>query len=497
MLTTDYFLIMAETIPTDLLTLALDTLAAEDVPADLVTALATALSRATSTTEQGTLLLSADGQLLALLSSYGSLTLFVPSPFSPEGAARRLATFDRRGRLLLLLTWTAEGRLTQFKVRGLDGRFLGVMRDAAWHLGWGASDSVCVLEGEPGFLLDRSLTLFGSVTYEDLDFLPPLDDPARLPAGAGSTVLNVLALLAQDQGKTVLRYRGPYPSERLFATLRESFRYSGEPGAMRERFTQGAENTAVHLTMAEARVDWQPSPHERFFPAAHTCVQFREGVEKVYDRGRVYYRPDLSVSAYALRVEREENGQVRYVAGLMILGQPLEDHLVLDASGEILGRPAAPQHWAFQGAAQLSDEWKAALVRLIAAESTPLLQSALWPVADELTLMWSPVRGELWIEADNELLLHVGMVAAYRDALAQVRSAGEGLLLAARFVSELARLIGPSVCARAQERQAGLSPEEQQVSLLFSSPAPPGLPDDELRAFLTRLAMGEELPVVK
>ncbi|MGH7965235.1 MAG: hypothetical protein ACRERD_26070, partial [Candidatus Binatia bacterium] len=298
-------------------------------------------------------------------------------------------------------------------------------------------------------------------------------------------------------GKTILRYRGPYPSERLFATLRESFRYSGEPGATRERFTQGAESAAVQLTMTEARVDWEPFPHERFFPAAHTCVQLRDGIEKVYDRGRVYYRPDLSVSPYALRMEREENGQVRYVAALMILSQPLEDHLVLDASGEIVERPATTRDWTVRGPAQLSDEWKAALVRLIAAESTPLLQSALWPVMDELTLVWGAVKGELWTEAGNELLLHAGMIVAYRDALTRVRSAGEGLLLAARFASELARLIGPLVRARAQERIAGLSPEEQQVSLLFSLPAPPGLPDDELRAFLTRLAMGEELPVVK
>jgi len=485
---------MAESISLDLLSLALETLAAEDISADLATALTSALNRAVPTVEQNTLSLKVDGQPLALFSPYGSLTLFVPPSHAPESGPLRLATFDRRGRLMLLLTWTAEGKLARFKVRGLDGRFLGVMRGTASHLGWGASDNVYALEGETGFSLDRSLTLFGSVNYEDLDFLPPLDDPVRLPAGAGSTVLNILALLGQDQGKTVLRYRGPYPSERLFATLRESFRYSGEPGAMRERFTQGAENAAVQLTMAEAAVDWQPFPHERFFPAAHTCVQLRDGIEKVYDRGRVYYRPDLSVSPYALRVEREENELVRYIASLMILGQPLEDHLILDANGEILGRPATSQSWTLRGPTQLSDEWKAALVRLIAAESTPLLQSALWPVIDELTLIWGTVEGELWTESGDEVLLHAGMITAYREALARVRSAGEGLLLAARFASELARLIGPLVRARAQEQLAGLSPEEQQVSLLFSSPAPAGLPDNELRAFLTRLALGEELP---
>ncbi len=209
---------MAEGFPRDLLSSALNTLAVEDVPPGLVTELTTALSRATATTvEQGGLSVRADGQPLAEFSPHGSLTFFVP-PRLPAGAPRRLATFDRRGRLLLLLRWAPDGTLVRFKVRGLDGRFLGVLRGTASHLGWGLSDSVCLLEGEEGFSLDRSLTLLRSVAYEDLDFLPPVDDPTCLPAGAGSTVLNVLALLGRDQGKTALRYRGPYPSERLFAS---------------------------------------------------------------------------------------------------------------------------------------------------------------------------------------------------------------------------------------------------------------------------------------
>lgn len=487
---------MVENFSQETIVTALNTLAAEDVPSSLMEELTVALSQAASKTEQGTASLCIDGYPLVSLSRYGSFTLFVP-PQTSQNVSRRLATFDRRGRLLLLMTWNPNGRLARFKVRGLDGRFLGIECGTASHLGWGLSDNVYVLEGEEGFFIDSSLTLFGSVAYEDLNSLPPLDAPARLPAGAGSTVLNVFALLARDQGKTVLRYRGPYPTERLFATLNESFRYSGEPGVTRERFTTGAEEAAVNLTMTEAAVDWQPYPHERFFPAAHTCVQLRDGVEKVYDHGRVYYRPDLSASAHVLRTEQREDGQLRYVASLAILGQSLEDHLILDADGEILERLPVLPNRTIRGSTQLSDEWKAVLVRLIASESTALLRPALWPVIDELTLGWSPIRGELWTQAGNELQLHAGMVAAYREVLASVRSAGERLLLAARFTSELARLIGPVVRMRAQERMAGLSPEEQQMSFLFSSSSPAGLPDSELRTFLMRLAMGEELPKVE
>jgi hypothetical protein len=116
---------------------------------------------------------------------------------------------------------------------------------------------------------------------------------------------------------------------------------------------------------------------------------------------------------------------------------------------------------------------------------------------DELTLEWEPLRNELWSQAGNAISLHAGMVTVYRQALAQIKSAGEGLLLAARFTSELSRLIGPLVRARAQERLAGLSQEEQQVSLFFASSGPHGVSDNELRAFLTRLALGEELPKVE
>ncbi|MGE0826696.1 MAG: hypothetical protein AB7G75_21960 [Candidatus Binatia bacterium] len=488
---------MAEQLSQETLTSALTLLSVEELPAELLSALNAALERATRHTAHGVETILLDGQRLIERSMYGSLSFFVPSTVA-HGAPNRLATFDRRGHLLLLIARDASGHVTRFKARGLDGRFLGVERGAASHIGWGLSDSIVLLDGEQGFTVARPITLFRSVTYEDLEYLPPLDDPVRLPTGAGSTVLNVLAQLACDQGKAQLRYRGPYPTERLFATLNESFRYRGELGVARERFTEGAEEIALQMAMKEAPIDWEPRPHERFFPEAQTCVQLRDGVEKVYDHNRVYYRPDVAASAHAIRTERTEDEQQRYIAGLILLGQPIENHLVLNATGEILARPAISAYHVLRGPAQLSDDWKAVLVRLIAAESAALLRPALWPVMDELTLTWEPLRHELWSQAGNMLSLHAGMVTVYRQALTQIRSAGEGLLLAARFTSELARLLGPLVRARAQEQLANLSPEAQQVSLFFSSSSSPeGLPDNDLRSFLTKLALGEELPKVE
>lgn len=486
---------MTDHFPKDILSATLSVLEVETDNTALLSALSSVLEQATVSQESHGYALRSEKQLVAFRSPHGGLTFFWP-PSLTQGHLRRLASFDRGGRLLVLLHWTPEGKLTHFKARGLDGRFLGVVRGAASHLSWGDSDSIWLLEDEGGFNIDRSLSLFRTVAYEDIDFLPPLDNPTALPVGGGSTVLNVLALLAQDQRKSLLRYRGPYPSDRLFATLRESFRYSGEPGVMRERFTQDAETAALNLEMKEVEVDWAPSSHERFFPAAHTCVQLRDGVEKVYDRGRIYYRPDLTNEAYTIWVRQTEAGRPQYVAGLMILGQVLEAHLVLDDSGRIAERPAVRRDWDIRGGIQLSDEWKAFLVRLISSESSSLLRSALWPAMEELTLLWAPLRGKLWMIDGNEVYLHAGMAAVYRGALSQTKSAGESLLLAARFASELARLIGPLVRTRAQERLAGLSSQDQQVALLFAVTETQGLSDNDLRKFLTRVAQGEEIPVV-
>ncbi len=486
---------MIEHFPNELMTQALGVLETEVGRHIPLSVLSSALQQATLTEEKNDMRLVLGEHVIASRSRHGGLTFFLPPTLAPE-RRQRLASFDRRGRLLLLLHWTSEGKLTHFKVRGLDGRFLGVVRGAATHLGWGESDCVWLLDGEDGFSLDRSLTLFRSVSYEAIDFLPPLDNPTALPAGGGSTILNVVALLAQDQEKSVLRYRGPYPSERLFSTLRESFRYSGEPGALRERFTEGVETAAVQLEMKEADVDWAPHPYERFFSAAHTCVQLRDGIEKVYDRGTIYYRPDLTTEAYAVWLRQRENGPPQYVTGLMILGQALESHVVFDENGVIVERLPVKRDWDVRGGVQLSEEWKATLVRLIAAESSSLLRTALWPEMEQLSFFWTPLRGKLWTVEGNEVFLHAGIAAVYREALSRTKSAGERLLLAARFTSELARLIGPLVRARAQEKLSGLSAQDQQVALLFASSGTHGLTDNELRKFLTRLAQGEEVPTV-
>jgi hypothetical protein len=88
---------------------------------------------------------------------------------------------------------------------------------------------------------------------------------------------------------------------------------------------------------------------------------------------------------------------------------------------------------------------------------------------EQLSFFWTPLRGKLWSIEGNEVFLHAGMAAVYREVLSRTKSAGESLLLAARFMSELARLIGPLLRARAQQQLSSLSSQDQQVALLFAS----------------------------
>src|SRR5206468_2622297 len=115
----------------------------------------------------------------------------------------------------------------------------------------------------------KALTVFQSLDYERLDFIPPLAEPVRLLPGAGTALLDLLAGLMKDQGVTRVRYRGPYPTEQLFTALLESFRYDPAVTDPLGRFMDGGD------------LDWLPAPHERHQVAAGLSVQIRQEVDKV------------------------------------------------------------------------------------------------------------------------------------------------------------------------------------------------------------------------
>ena len=82
---------------------------------------------------------------------------------------------------------------------------------------WGVSDLLRMGDDRPHPLSRRST---GARSTRS----PPWPSRRRLPPGGGTAVLNLVASLAADQGRTALAYRGPYPTEQLFLALLESFR---------------------------------------------------------------------------------------------------------------------------------------------------------------------------------------------------------------------------------------------------------------------------------
>jgi len=199
---------------------------------------------------------------------------------------------------------------------------VGVLPGGAEHPLWGPSDRI--VAGPPE--RPRVLTVSAALDWDRIDRIPALADPTRLPPGAGTAILNLLAGLAAEQGAAALRYRGPYATEQLFWALLESFRLDEPAGAL-ERFLADAEAAFLAGTMREAPVDWRPAPHEPRLRDGGVGVQLRDGVEKVRWDGRTYYRREwqgLRRDEHRVVRRLERDGVVAYVVGLVALGCPLE-----------------------------------------------------------------------------------------------------------------------------------------------------------------------------
>ncbi|MGH7275431.1 MAG: hypothetical protein ACREIY_00230, partial [Candidatus Rokuibacteriota bacterium] len=215
-----------------------------------------------------------------------------------------------------------------------DGSWLVIEPRATREAPWGLSDRLwqCGRDvREPGATVGGPtqvppgavpLSVFEALDWARVDRIPALAAPARLPPGAGTAVLNLIAELARAQRTARLAYRGPYPTEQLFVALLESFRYATDTPDPLAAFMAGG-------------VEWEPAPHERLFPADGLYVQMRGRVEKVVVRGTTYYRPDWQgVARHAPKRVRDTTQGV--VCSLWALGRPLEDHLLLSREGELL-----------------------------------------------------------------------------------------------------------------------------------------------------------------
>jgi hypothetical protein len=393
--------------------------------------------------------------------------------FAPAAGRRRLVQFDRRGNLIAAFRWRDDGALAWARCRTVLGAWIGIEPGVATHPGWGPSDRVWRLDASGPWVPREEVTVFQSLDYERLDVIPPLAHPRRLPPGAGTAILDLLAGLMKDQGVTRVRYRGPYPTEHLFTALLESFRYDPAVADPLDRFMDGGQ------------LDWLPAPHERHHVAPEVSVQLRHEVDKVTLDGTTFYRRDWpGVIRSEPRVVRNEGNRV--VCSLWALGRPIEDRLVLDRSGEVLeARAAAPDH---APPAPLPPVWGPALAELIARASAPALAGSIHDVMQGLTLEWGGVTGDLY-RADGAT---IRVNRRLRDAaIAWVREPPPGVAReerAVQFILEVARLLGPTVRLRAQMRLEEASEEEQRRALLEVEREAPPLSDSIGRLLMLMVA---------
>src|SRR5437660_1628370 len=195
-----------------------------------------------------------------------------------DAAGRPAGEQDRHGAPLSALEWSPDGRLGRAAVRLPDGTWVTIEPGAGAPGPWGASDRL-TLDGRP-------LTRLAAVDWTRVDRIPPLAEPARLPAGAGTALFNLLARLAVEQGVSVLRYDAPYPTEALFLALLESFRYvpadAGDPIA----------------AFGRGELAWTPAPHD---------VAIERGGVRVQRRSPCYARRPISSPTACARAPRRRS----------------------------------------------------------------------------------------------------------------------------------------------------------------------------------------------
>jgi hypothetical protein len=362
-----------------------------------------------------------------------------------DADGRPLGAHDRHGVALSALEWRPDGRLERARVRVPDGGWITIEPRAGAPGPWGASDLVS--------RHDEPLTRLAALDWTRVDRIPPLAEPARLPAGAGSAIFNLLAALAREQDVEALRYDGPWPTEALFLTLLESFRF--EPADAKDPCA----------AFASGALTWRPAPHEVAIER-EIWVQRRERIEKIVAGGHAYYRPDWQgVRRLAPRAVRDAGETVR--ASLVALGRVLEDHVVLAADGRVVDMPAVPADP--PEVVPLPPVIAAGLLAIVHATSAPALAPWLAAAARELEFAWGPVEADLAATSATRVTLSHRL----RRVLAETvrgRDRAEVLALALVALREAADLVGDALRARAQAALAAEPTDVQAAALETGGP---------------------------
>jgi hypothetical protein len=232
----------------------------------------------------------------------------------------------------------------------------------------------------------------GAVDWREPSHVPAIDAPARLPAGVGTALLNVLAL----GGKT-LRYAGPYPTASLWTSLGECFRREGSE----DDFTRGGLERALAGDRSEVPIDLVPAPFERVQVAPRIVVHLRDGVERAWLGGVAWS------SGGARRLVRGDD-EVRLE--LWIAGAPWAEVAALAPDGVLVRGPRAlPPIVSGVLGKRFPPALLAALVELVTVEQPPLLAGAMREVIHELPVMWGDPGADAARAIAGVLVVHAGI----------------------------------------------------------------------------------------
>jgi hypothetical protein len=376
--------------------------------------------------------------------------------FSPTGRSRRVLELDRGGAVTAVLSWRSDGELDRARLRTAGGDWIGIETQSGEHAAWGRSDRLYRLRDAPGWQPLEPLTVFEALRWSAIRHIPPLAEPARLPSGAGTAVLNLISALATDQGAPRLRYRGPCPTEQLFTALLESFRFETEGPDPLQRF------------MGEG-LDWLPAPHERVIGGDGLCVQLREGVEKAVLDGRAYYRARWQSVTRNETLRLHEVGDT-VVGAAWALGHPLEEHFVLDRHGALLARhPVSPDR---RPAAPIGPRVHAGVTAVLRARSAPALDRAIGVAMGSLRLEWGGLARDLADVGAERARLSRLVADAGSARICAASTGAERLGRALEVLVEMARLLAGPLRLRAQSLLAAAPPGEQHAALSLAADAP-------------------------
>jgi hypothetical protein len=381
--------------------------------------------------------------------------------------AARVVYRDRRGRPAAVVHWRDDRSLAGAGVRTPTAGWIVIEPHAGIIQPWGVVDRLWQRETAPSgddtplALLEGAtpLTVATATHWTRPIHIPVVAEPGRLPSGAGTAVLNLVALLARDRGVLRVTYEGPYPTEALFLSLLECFDPEPDDGDVLARFIEG--------TLA-----WRPRPFEPCFDD-ELYVQRRGPVEKVVHGNRTYWREGWGrVRRWApLRVD--DDGPVTRCA-LWALGRVLGEHVRLDADGRpITGATPPPQTSAGAGSVTrpVAPAIRDGLLTLVVAMSAPPLAQALCDEAATLAWTVGHVDRDLVRIEGAEARIGSLFAAAIAEALADGSARTPEAALA--MLAEIATALGDGLRARAQARLAAAPEDVQRKALAADGAADP------------------------